>query len=102
MLCCCIVTIGMYPPNTHTHTHAHTSNPNPNSHTHTGGGSPPEEVELYTDPSFIFLQLYHCCVLGEDTPTQLPSGEVSSLVGAVSHVGEAGKRVPPHRTWSEH
>ena len=53
----------------------------------TGGVSDPiqngmgtaEESELYSDPSFIFLQLYGCCVLAdpEDRPLLLPNSDVS-------------------------
>ena len=38
-----------------------------------------EESELYNDPSFIFLQLYGCCVLAdpEDRPRLLQNNDVS-------------------------
>lgn len=41
-----------------------------------------EESELYNDPSFIFLQLYGCCVLAdpEDRPLLLQNNDVSILL----------------------
>ena len=45
-----------------------------------GMGTGAEESDLYNDPSFIFLQLYGCCVLAdpEDRPLLLQNNEVSS------------------------
>ncbi len=49
---------------------------------HTGGGR--EEAEVYNDPSFIFLQLYHSPLVSSpltaDQPLLLPSGEVCACV----------------------
>ena len=44
-----------------------------------GMGTGGEEGELYSDPSFIFLQLYGCCVLAdpEDRPLLLQNNDVS-------------------------
>ena len=45
-----------------------------------GIGTGGEESDLYNDPSFIFLQLYGCCVLAdpEDRPLLLQNNDVSS------------------------
>ena len=40
-----------------------------------------DESELYSDPSFIFLQLYGCCVMAdpEDRPLLLQNNDVRFL-----------------------
>lgn len=51
-----------------------------------GMGTGGEEGELYSDPSFIFLQLYGCCVLAdpEDRPLLLQNNDVSYSKGKLN------------------
>lgn len=45
--------------------------------------SPPEDSEVYNDPSFIFLQFFYSSTLGTtlgDTPLLVSSGEVGGVV----------------------